>query len=85
MIYKSKIEIEEIRAEQGDDTADLLLAKKLHTTSGFYQQYFDELPTSRTREEAFNRVNYIYFGIFGEYRYTDYSSFSHCVKRLRKD
>lgn len=42
---------------------------------GFFQYYFYELPHHRTKIEAFNHVNELYFDLFGEYRYEDYNSF----------
>lgn len=62
---------------------DLTEAEKYHlsiqlggrTPHGFYKYYFDDLPYHPTNIECFNHVNQLYFDLYGEYRYSDYTSF----------
>lgn len=57
------------------------LMRKLSTRDGFYSQYFEEIPRSRTNEEAFNKVNDLYRELFGEDRYSDFDSFKKVTRR----
>jgi hypothetical protein len=49
--------------------------RKLSTRKGFYEFYFEKLKTSKTQIQAFNKVNNLYFSLFGMKRYTDYTTF----------
>lgn len=51
------------------------LLKKIATTQGFFQYYFEQLPRHRTMPECFNTVNEKYFELFGEWRFESYHSF----------
>ena len=48
---------------------------KLSTRLGFYDYYFQMCKLSETNEISFNKVNNVYFNLFGEYRYKDFNSF----------
>ena len=60
------------------------LLKKLATTQGFFQYYFEQLPKHRTMPECFNAVNDKYFDLFGEYRFESYYSFRESLAYHRK-
>lgn len=52
---------------------------KLSTRKGFYEYYFDLLKTSKTKIEAFNKVNKLYLTLFGQKRYSDFSTFQKLI------
>jgi hypothetical protein len=54
------------------------LLKKIGTTEGFYQHYFENVNNFRTNIECFNYVNDKHLDLFGDYRYSSYYSFSRC-------
>lgn len=56
------------------------IMKKLSTRKGFYKYYFDLLKYSKTTSQAFNKVNKLYFQLFGKKRYDNFSVFSEMVK-----
>jgi hypothetical protein len=51
------------------------LMKKLSTSKGFYEYYFEFLKVSKTKVQAFNNVNKLYLNFFGRKRYDDFSTF----------
>lgn len=51
------------------------IMQKLATAKGFYDEYFKALKNVKYNYEAFNLINERYFNVFGQYRYSDYSSF----------
>ena len=55
------------------------IMKKLSTRKGFYEYYFDLLKTSKTKIEAFNKVNKLYLTLFGQKRYSDFSTFQKLI------
>lgn len=56
------------------------MMKKLLTRKGFYECYFELLKCSKTRTQAFNKVNKLYFQLFGEKRFSNFSNYSKMVK-----
>lgn len=66
-------EIERLRTEN-------LIMKKLATTSGFYQYYFENLKNHKTNLECYNFVEDLYFKHFKENRYASYDSFRRFFK-----
>lgn len=56
------------------------LMQKIVTRKGFYEYYFDLLKCSKTKSQAFNKVNKLYFQLFGQKRYDNFSVFSKMVK-----
>ncbi len=62
------------------------LMRQLVTPTGFYHYYFSELGKKehRTKVECFNYCNDKYYDLFGEYRYSDYSSFQRFMTRQHK-
>lgn len=56
--------------------------KKLGNPIGFFELYFIELKTSRTNQEAFERINEKHFQSFNFYRYLDYKSFIRARNRM---
>lgn len=56
------------------------IIKKLATTAGFFQYYFENLKNYKTNIECFNIVNEIYYNHFKEYKYSSYSSFKNQIK-----
>ena len=51
------------------------IAKRLGTTRGFVEYYFNVLGRFKTQKAAFDLCNELYFMLFGEYRYSDFRSF----------
>jgi hypothetical protein len=51
------------------------LMKQLSTRIGFYTMYFNSLSIVETKEQAFNKVNKLYFDFFGTYRYDTFEEF----------
>lgn len=51
------------------------LMRAIATTDGFYNYFFKISLQFKTREEAFNHVNELYYELFGAYRYLNYHSF----------
>lgn len=56
------------------------IMKILSTRKGFYEYYFDLLNCSKTKAQAFNKVNKLYFQLFGKKRYDNFLVFSKMVK-----
>lgn len=56
------------------------LMRKLATYSGFYNHYFELLKSSTTKEQAFNKVNDLFFKLFTVKRYNDFSEFTQNLK-----
>lgn len=58
------------------------IIRKIATAKGFYDYFFSLLPNPkfRTRNEAFEYVNTLYFELFGEYKYSSYQSFLNSKK-----
>lgn len=73
---------EELQEELIEVQRQMLLMRNLVKPLGFYQVYFEELPRHRTKQEAFNSVNDIYFELFGEFKYENYESFRVTVYRM---
>lgn len=55
------------------------IMKKLSTRKGFYDFYFEKLKTSKTKIQAFNKVNNLYLSLFGEKRYGDFATFKSLI------
>ena len=51
------------------------IAKRLGTTHGFVEYYFNVLGRFKTQKATFDICNELYFLIFGEYRYSDLKLF----------
>lgn len=56
------------------------MMKKLLTRKGFYEYYFELLKCSKTKYRAFSKANRLYYKLFGQKRYTNFSVFSKMVK-----
>ena len=52
-----------------------VLMQNLSSVEKFYKYYFSLLPTSKTKKEAFKKVNQLYFELFGIYRYCTFENF----------
>jgi len=64
---------------------DYKRACQLGTDTGFFQAYFESLPSSRTNEEAFLSVNEESLDHFGEEKYISYDAFrSHLSRYLKR-
>lgn len=61
------------------------LAVQLGTVQGFYQYYFDSLPSHKNQTETFNNANDLYYSIFKQYKFTDADSFRNALKRHLKN
>lgn len=51
------------------------IMRKISTRLGFYKYYFELLKTSKTKIEAFNKTNDLFFSLFGKYRYCNFLEF----------
>lgn len=71
-----RAQLEKFRAENE-------LMRKIGTTAGFFNYYFEILPKHRTHIETFNDVNEQHFELYGEYKYSSHSSFLTVLKRYR--
>lgn len=56
------------------------IMEKLSTRKGFYEYYFDLLKCSKTKYQAFNKVNKLFYKLFGKKRYDNFLVFSEMVK-----
>ena len=52
-----------------------VVIRKIATSSGFYQYYFEQLKNHKTEVDCFETINDLYFKYFGEYKYSSYNSF----------
>ena len=52
-----------------------LMMRKLSTRKGFYASYFENLKNSKTKIEAFNKVNDSYYSLFGTYKFNSFLDF----------
>jgi len=79
---KQKLEnlIKKQDAQIKKQDAQIKLMRKLSTCSGFYKHYFELLKSSQTKEQAFDKVNSLFFQLFNINRYSDYSEFSKNLK-----
>lgn len=61
------------------------IIKRIATSAGFYEYYFEQLKHHKTEIECFDAINDLYFEYFGEYKYSSYNSFRKLKnKHLRK-
>lgn len=51
------------------------IIKRIATSAGFYEYYFEQLKHHKTEVECFDSINDLYFEYFGEYKYASYNSF----------
>lgn len=65
----------------------LLMATEDSFAKHFFNCYSEALKVNPkvTKTEVFEKLNNIYFGILGEYRYSDYDSFRRRHKSIRKN
>jgi len=68
-----------VTQSQATDLEQLLhenkIMKQLARRQGFFDYYFAECKNHKTNHAAFDAINDLYFELFGEYRYSDYSAF----------
>ncbi len=50
--------------------------RSLATPIGFYSHYFELLKSSKTKLQAFKKVNKLYFELFGMYRQNNFIDFN---------
>lgn len=60
------------------------LMRELATAEKFELYYFKITSHFESREKAFNTVNYLYFLLFGVYRYSSYQSFKNTINKKSK-
>lgn len=65
--------------------AEVDLMRLIGTREGFYQYYFKQINKYKSREEAFEAINEMYFTLFQEYRYTNYNSFRRAINHHTKN
>ena len=59
------------------------LMKKLASFEGFYHVFLENLKTTKTRHECFEKVNDLHFDLFGFTKYSCYKSFTNSVIKQR--
>lgn len=57
------------------------IMRQIASTDGFYEFYFKNISKHKTRSEAFNYVNSLYFKCFGFFRYSNYCSFKRTINK----
>jgi len=60
------------------------LMKLLNSSDGFYQYFFKICNEYKTREDAFDAVNNLYFELFGRFRYKSYKGFRNSISQFYK-
>lgn len=55
------------------------IMRKISTSFGFYEFYFENLKNYKTEIECFNEVNNIYFKFFGVFKYQNYQTFKTAI------
>lgn len=66
------------------NNAEQEIAIKLNKVSDFVTLFYMELPTARTKTEAFNKYNDIYFDYYGDYRFANYQNFLKAMNKYLK-
>ncbi|QKJ62304.1 hypothetical protein [Flavobacterium sp. M31R6] len=56
------------------------IMKKLSTSIGFYESYFEELKNYVSKELAFEKVNNLYLELFGVKRYDNFLQFCGMIR-----
>lgn len=69
-----------LRAENDKLKKERDLIRLLVKRDGFYQYYFKICNEHKTREDAFEYLNNLYFELVGEFRYLNYDSFRKSIK-----
>lgn len=75
---KIALELENIELKK---TIELM--RQLSYGSGFYKYFFENIDKHKNRQECFNAVNELYYELFGEYKFSDYSSFRASVSKYK--
>ena len=74
------MKIQKVTIEQQIEIKNLIqqnkLMKQLATRRGFFEQFFQALKQSETKDQAFRKVNDLYFKLFGKYRYNNFEQFA---------
>ena len=61
--------------------SEIEIMRQLATGTGFYSYYFSVLKNHKTKEQAFDKVNELYFQFFSEKRFQNFSDFNKNLKR----
>lgn len=69
---ENQIEIEKLKLQNEK-------MKKLSTREGFFKSFFESLKSFKTEELAFENVNNLYYELFGQKRYNNYSDYKKAV------
>lgn len=69
----NQIEIEKLKLQNEK-------MKKLSTREGFFKSYFESLKDFKTKELAFEKVNSLYYELFGIKRYDNFLDFVRITK-----
>lgn len=56
-----------------------MIMRKISTTFGFYEFYFENLKNYKTEIECFDEVNNTYFKFFGALKYQNYQTFKTAI------
>lgn len=57
------------------------LMRTIATADGFYNYFFKISLQFKTREQAFDHVNELYYKLFGVFRYLNYESFRRTTRK----
>lgn len=60
------------------------IMKLIGNREGFYKYFFKICDQFKTREDAFEAVNNLYFELFGEFRYNSYKGFRNSITQFYK-
>lgn len=53
---------------------------KLNTNEGFKEHYYEQLATSSSYKQAYERTEELHYKYFGRYRFASYDSFRHILR-----
>lgn len=62
-----------------------VIALNLKSTASFFRQYFEYLPKFKTQKECFEFLNDIYYEVYGEDKYSNFTSFRGVMYRDGKN
>lgn len=73
-----------VLAENDKLKKEIDLMRMLNSNDGFYQYFFKICNDHKTREDAFDAVNNLYFELFGRFRYKSYKGFRNSISQFYK-
>lgn len=77
-LIKNFLQIKSYKKLTSHQKTEVILS--LSKPDKFFITFFENLPHAKTKAECFNKLNALHFEIWGNYMYSDYSSFQKCYK-----